>query len=44
MEKELKREIIYDGKILQLTKEEVELENGQHAYREVVYHNVDLIR
>ncbi len=39
MEKELKREIIYDGKILQLTKEEVELENGQHAYREVVYHN-----
>ena len=39
MEKELKREVIYDGKILQLTKETVELENGNQAYREVVYHH-----
>lgn len=39
MEKELNREIIYDGKIMQVTKEEVELENGEHAYREVVYHH-----
>lgn len=39
MEKELNRKIIYNGKILQLTKEEVELEDGQHAFREVVYHH-----
>lgn len=39
MEKEIHREIIFDGKIMQVTKEEVELENGNHAYREVVYHH-----
>lgn len=39
MEKELNREIIYDGKIMQVTKEEVELEDGNHAFREVVYHH-----
>lgn len=39
MEKELKREIIFDGKIMQVTKEEVELEDGNHAFREVVYHH-----
>ncbi|MFR7590188.1 MAG: NUDIX hydrolase [Longibaculum sp.] len=39
MEKELNREIIYDGKIMQVTREEVALENGQHAFREVVYHH-----
>ena len=39
MEKEISKEIIYNGKILQLTKEEVELDNGQHAYREVIYHH-----
>ena len=39
MEKELNREIIYDGKIMQVTKEEVELEDGHHAFREVVYHH-----
>lgn len=39
MEKELNREVIMDGKIMLVTKEEVELENGSHAYREVVYHN-----
>ena len=39
MEKEIQRTLIYDGKILQVTREEVELENGEHAYREVVYHH-----
>lgn len=39
MEKEIKKEIIFDGKIMTVTKEEVELEDGQHAYREVVYHH-----
>ncbi|MEG0366915.1 MAG: NUDIX hydrolase [Coprobacillus sp.] len=39
MEKELSREIILDGKIMVVTKEEVELIDGNHAFREVVYHN-----
>ena len=39
MEKELNRQDIYDGAILKLTKEEVLLEDGNHAYREVVYHH-----
>lgn len=39
MEKELNRKVIYNGKILQLTKEEVLLKDGHHAYREVVYHH-----
>ena len=39
MEKELNREVIYDGKIMQVTREEVELEDGNHAFREVVYHH-----
>ena len=39
MEKEIKRTLIYDGKIMQVKREEVELENGEHAYREVVYHH-----
>ena len=39
MEKEIQRTLIYDGKIMQVTHEEVELENGEHAYREVVYHH-----
>lgn len=39
MEKEIKKELIYDGKIITVTKEEVELIDGQHAYREVVYHH-----
>ena len=39
MEKEINRTVIYDGKIMQVTREEVELEDGQHAYREVVYHH-----
>jgi ADP-ribose pyrophosphatase len=39
MEKELNRKTIYDGAIMQVTKEEVLCENGKHAYREVVYHH-----
>lgn len=39
VEKEIKRETILEGKIITVTKEEVLLENGQHAFREVVYHN-----
>lgn len=39
MEKELKSQVIYDGKILKLTRDEFECENGLHAYREVVYHH-----
>lgn len=39
MEKEIQRTLIYDGKIMQVTREEIELENGEHAYREVVYHH-----
>ena len=39
MEKEIQRTVIYDGKIMQVTREKVELENGEHAYREVVYHH-----
>ena len=39
MEKELNSKMIYDGKILQLTRDEVECEDGQHAYREVVHHH-----
>lgn len=39
MEKELNRELIYDGKIIQVTKEEVRLDDGQHAFREVIYHH-----
>ena len=37
MEKEINREMIFDGNIMQVTKEEVELEDGKHAFREVVY-------
>ncbi|MEG0277565.1 MAG: NUDIX hydrolase [Coprobacillus sp.] len=39
MEKELNREIILDGKIMLVTREEVELIDGNHAFREVVYHH-----
>lgn len=39
MEKELNKEIIYDGKIMTITKEEVLLEDGNHAFREVLYHH-----
>ena len=36
-EKRLSKEII-EGKIM-ITKEEVELEDGNHAFREVLYHH-----
>lgn len=39
MEKELEREVIMDGKIMTVTKEKVLLEDGNTAYREVVYHH-----
>lgn len=39
MEKELNREIIFEGKIMTITKEEVELKDGHHAFREVLYHH-----
>lgn len=39
MEKELNSQMIYDGKILQLTRDEVECKDGGHAYREVVHHH-----
>ena len=38
MEKELNKEVIFEGKIMTITKEEVELEDGKHAFREVLYH------
>ena len=39
MEKELEREVIMDGKIMTVTKEKVLLDNGNTAFREVVYHH-----
>ncbi|MDE6241088.1 MAG: NUDIX hydrolase [Anaeroplasmataceae bacterium] len=39
MEKFLKREVIYDGKILRLDLDQVECDNGKLAYREIVRHN-----
>lgn len=39
MEKTLSSQTIYEGKILKLTLDEVECQDGQHAYREVVHHN-----
>ena len=38
-EKELKREYIYEGKILKLRKDEVELPGGNVASREIIEHN-----
>ena len=38
-EKTLDSMVIHDGKIISLTKDTVELENGQNAIREVVHHN-----
>ena len=37
-EKTIKSEIIYEGRIIDLKKDEVELENGEKAIREVVTH------
>lgn len=38
-EKTLKVEDIYNGKIMKVTRDTVELENGDTAYREVVHHS-----
>ena len=38
-EKELKREYIYEGKIIKLRKDEVELPDGKVASREIIEHN-----
>ncbi len=38
-EKKLNSELIYDGKIIKVTKDIIELENGNTATREVVHHN-----
>lgn len=38
-EKALTSEKIYEGKILSVTRDTVELENGEKAYREVVHHS-----
>lgn len=38
-EKKLSSELIYDGKILKLTRDTAMLENGETAYREVVHHS-----
>ncbi|MDE5856176.1 MAG: NUDIX hydrolase, partial [Anaeroplasmataceae bacterium] len=39
MEKFLNRKVIYEGKILRLELDQVECENGNPAYREIVRHN-----
>ena len=38
-EKQKKSQIIYDGKILTLKKDEVELPNGTTSFREIVSHS-----
>lgn len=39
MEKQLKRQEIYQGKVIHVVKDEVVLDDGTNAYREVVLHN-----
>jgi len=38
-EKTIKSEVIHEGKIIRVTQDTVELENGQTALREVVHHS-----
>lgn len=38
-EKPVKEETIYDGRILKLNRDEVILENGERAIREVIHHS-----
>ena len=38
-EKKLSSELIYDGKILRLTRDTALLENGETAFREVIHHS-----
>ena len=39
MEKQVKRETIYDGKVIRVYKDEVELDDGTRSLREIVQHN-----
>ena len=39
MEKKLEREEIYNGKVIHVVRDRVELDDGSKAYREVVLHN-----
>ena len=39
MEKQIKRQEIYKGHVIDVVKDEVQLENGNRSYREVVLHN-----
>jgi len=39
MEKKIKTEEIYSGKVIHVVKDEVELDDGSKTYREVVMHN-----
>lgn len=39
MEKKVSSELIYDGKIIKVFKDQVEVENGNIAFREVVRHH-----
>ena len=39
MEKLINRELIYDGKIIKVVKDEVVLDDDSKAIREVVIHN-----
>ncbi|MBQ6126368.1 MAG: NUDIX hydrolase [Erysipelotrichaceae bacterium] len=39
MEKQINREEIYNGKVIHVVRDEVELDDGNRAYREVVLHN-----
>ena len=39
MEKQISREEIYNGKVIHVVKDEVALDDGSRAYREVVLHN-----
>ena len=39
MEKQVNREEIYNGKVIHVVKDEVALDDGSRAYREVVLHN-----
>lgn len=38
-EKQFNRQVIYNGKIIKVVKDEVVLPNNEHAFREVAYHN-----
>ena len=38
VEKKLSSQVVYDGKIFQITKDEVLCPNGQEAIREIVHH------